>query len=294
MDLAAARRPGDRPRLAGRAGRRGRRTAPRRRDGATEHVHHAVADSATEHVHLTGLDLGTGAVVWTRAQRADELGSVGADVPELALGGGRIATVRTREDTPPTVRVLDARTGALQWERPLPEGWGDASVLTAEPVVVSTVGHGEPASRPAPRHAPRRHTEPLPYEVPPLYEGFGAHPAVVDDTLAIEFVSPHVEDTEHLGSGLHAFSMVTGAPLWTWRSAHGRTISPLAHRGFLIVLHGYGDHATVLDPADGRVVADRALPGYSFQAHLAASGDCLAVICAGQYAIQRLRVFRRK
>ncbi|MCX5559451.1 PQQ-binding-like beta-propeller repeat protein [Streptomyces sp. NBC_00038] len=277
-------------------------------DDATEHPHHAVADRTTEHVHLTGLDLGTGAVVWTRAQRADELGSVGADAPEVALGGGRIATVRTRGgNTPPMVRVLDARTGALQWERPLPEGWGDASVLTAEPVVVSTVGHGGPATRPAPRRLyvvsenaelaislRRLYKEPPPNEVPPSYEEFGAHPAIVGDTIAVELVSPQPDDQEHSGSRIRAFSTTTGDLRWVWHSTYGRTVFPLAHRGYLVVLNGYGDHATVLDPADGRVVAERALPGYSFQAHLAASGDSLAVICTAPRTLQRLRVFRWK
>ncbi|MFD3926440.1 PQQ-binding-like beta-propeller repeat protein [Streptomyces sp. NPDC058614] len=278
------------------------------RVGATEDAHHAGGDSATDYVHLTGLDLRTGTAVWTRAQLADELGSVGGDAPEVALGDGRIATVRTRGgDTPPTIRVLDARTGTLRWERPLPEGWGDASVLTADPVVVSAVGQGEPAPRLTPRRLyvvsenaeqaidlPRLRREPPPYEVAPLYEAFGAHPAVVGDTLAVELVSPQPDDAEHTGSQVRGFSTATGDLRWIWRSTYGRTVFPLAHRGFLVVLNGYGDRATVLDPADGRVVAERSLPGYSHQARLAASGDCLAVICAEPHTVRRLRVFRWK
>jgi hypothetical protein len=69
----------------------------------------------------------------------------------VALGGGRIATAHTRVgDLETTIRVVDARTGALQWERPLPEGRRDASVLAADPVVVSIVsivGPEDPASR---------------------------------------------------------------------------------------------------------------------------------------------------
>ncbi|MDQ1028258.1 hypothetical protein QF035_005840 [Streptomyces umbrinus] len=61
-----------------------------------------------------------------------------------------------------------------------------------------------------------------------------------------------------------------------------------------MVLNGYSDRATVLDPADGRVVAERALPGHSHRARLAAAGDCLAVVCTAERPVHRLRVFRWK
>ncbi|MFD6307486.1 hypothetical protein ACFWFF_31260, partial [Streptomyces sp. NPDC060223] len=206
---------------------------------------------------------------------------------------------------------------ALQWERPLPlEGWGDAAVLAAEPVVVSTVGPGYPTPPLAPRRlfassAPRRlhvvsadaeqvidlpqYSEvPPPFDVPPRYEAFGGHPVFVGDTLAVELVAPQPDDQEHTGSSLRAYSAATGDFRWSWSSTYGGTIFPLAHRGYLVVLNGYGDRATVLDPADGRVVAERSLPGYSFQARLVASGDCLAVVCTAPRTTRRVRVFRWK
>jgi hypothetical protein len=65
---------------------------------------------------------------------------------------------------------------------------------------------------------------------------------------------------------------------------------PAGPRGYLVVLNGYGDRATVLDPADGRVMAERSLPGYSFRARLVASGDCLAVVCTAPRTTRRVRV----
>ncbi|WP_093627605.1 outer membrane protein assembly factor BamB family protein [Streptomyces sp. 3213.3] len=252
------------------------------------------------HVRLTGLDLRTGAAVCTREQRADELGAVGADTPEVALGGGRVAvaTARGRDEGPETtVRVLDARTGALHWERPLPEGRRDALVLTAGPVVVSTAGPEDSAS-PHTRLRLRLHMvgedSEQAIELPQLYEAFGAHPVIVGDTLAVELVPPQPYDTEHMGSTLRAVSAATGEFRWSWSSTYGRTIFPLAHRGALLVLNGYGDRATVLDPADGRVVAERSLPGHSYQARLVASGDCLAVVCTAPRTTTRVRVFRWK
>jgi len=249
-------------------------------------------DSHTQDVRLTGLDLGTGKVVWSRGQRADALGSVGGHARVVTLGGGRIATVRTpAADTEPTIRVLDARTGTLQWERPLPGDRGDVSVLAARPVVVSAVGRDEGA--PHRLHVVSEDAERT-IELPRWCEGFGPYTAVVGDTLAVELVLPHYDDQEDEGSVLRAFSGATGDSLWMWSSTYGRTVFPLAHRGFLVVLNGYGDRATVLDPADGRVVAERALPGYSPRALLAAAGDCLAVICTEARPSHRVRVFRWK
>ena len=267
-------------------------------DGRTKDRHTNDGHARVRHVRLTGLDLRTGTAVWTREQRADELGSVGADAPEVALGGGRIAAVTAQArdgGTETTVRVLDARTGALQWERPLPEGRRDAFVLTAGPVVVATAGPEDSASPHAQLrlHAVGEDVRQA-IDLPQLYEAFGAHPVIVGDTLAVELVPPQPYDTEHMGSTLRAVSAATGEFRWSWSSTYGRTIFPLAHRGALLVLNGYGDRATVLDPADGRVVAERSLPGYSYQARLVASGDCLAVVCTAPHATTRVRVFRWK
>ncbi|MFE2419672.1 PQQ-binding-like beta-propeller repeat protein [Streptomyces hokutonensis] len=263
-------------------------------DGRTNDAHGDDGHARVRHVRLTGLDLRTGTAVWTRDQRADELGSVGADAPEVALGGGRVAATSARSGET-TVRVLDARTGALQWERPLPEGRRDAFVLTAGPVVVSTAVPEDPAP---PRARLRLHVvsedAEQAIELPPFYEAFGTHPVIVGDTLAVELVPPQPYDTEHTGSTLRAVSAATGEFRWAWSSTYGRTIFPLAHRGALLVLNGYGDRATVLDPADGRVVAERSLPGHSHQARLVASGDCLAVVCTAPRTAARVRVFRWK
>lgn len=57
-------------------------------------------------------------------------------------------------------------------------------------------------------------------------------------------------------------------------------------------MHGYGGRLSVLDPADGRVVARRRLRGTAFDSLAAASGDFIAVGCeAGDYS-HGLRVFR--
>lgn len=63
-------------------------------DGVGVVLHHGQADGdgGAEHVRLTGLDIGSGRVLWSREQRADALGSV-------ALGGGLIVTARPGQGT---------------------------------------------------------------------------------------------------------------------------------------------------------------------------------------------------
>ncbi|MEU5343667.1 PQQ-binding-like beta-propeller repeat protein [Streptomyces sp. NPDC020766] len=262
-------------------------------DGVGVVLHHADRDGGAEHVRLTGLDVGSGRGLWSREQRADALGSVGGHAREVALGGGRVATARPRHgDTPPVLRTIDARTGALQWERPVPERWGDVSVVRAGPVVVSTVGPGEDAPRRLVVVGEETERE---IELPRWAREFGGDVAMVGDMLAVECAgTPPPAGEEDTGSTLNAFSVTTGVLRWTWSSTYGATLSPLAHRGHFVVLNGYGDRATVLDAADGRVVAERALPGYSYRARLAAAGDCLAVVCTAERPTHRLRVFRWK
>ncbi|MGW2286071.1 outer membrane protein assembly factor BamB family protein [Streptomyces phaeochromogenes] len=271
--------------------------------GVVLHHGHADGDGGAEHVRLTGLDVGSGSVLWSREQRADALGSVAGHARGVALGGGLIITARPGPghghgdgdgdgDGPQALRAIDARTGALQWERPVPERWGHVSVVRAHPVVVSTVGPGEDAPRRLVVVGGETERE---IELPRWAREFGGDVAVVGDLLAVECLgTPTPYGEEDTGSTLNAFSVTTGALRWTWSSTHGATLSPLAHRGHLVVLNGYGDRATVLDPADGRVVAERALPGYSYRARLAAAGDCLAVVCTAERPTHRLRVFRWK
>ncbi|MGI3204477.1 hypothetical protein ACRJ4W_52665 [Streptomyces sp. GLT-R25] len=78
------------------------------------------------------------------------------------------------------LRTIDAQTGALLWERPVPERWGHVSVVRAHPVVVSTAGADE--------GAPRRlvvvgggETE-REIELPRWAEEFGGDVAVVGET----------------------------------------------------------------------------------------------------------------
>ncbi|MFD4529968.1 hypothetical protein ACFWP7_39915 [Streptomyces sp. NPDC058470] len=140
---------------------------------------------------------------------------------------------------------------------------------------------------------PRPHKGPPPARVPP-YEAFGEHPVTVGDALAVELAPPQPDDQEHTGSSLRVFSTATGDFRWSWSSTYGGTFFPPAHRGYLLVLNGYGDRATVLDPADGRVVAERSLPGHGFRARLVASGASRAVVCTAPRTTRRVRVFRWK
>ncbi|WP_326733060.1 PQQ-binding-like beta-propeller repeat protein [Streptomyces phaeochromogenes] len=270
-------------------------------DGVGVVLHHDHADGdengGAEHIRLTGLDVGSGRVLWSREQRADALGSVDGHAREVALGGGLIVTARPGDgdrdrDGPPALRTINARTGALQWERPVPERWGHVSVVRAHPVVVSTEGPGEGAPRRLVVVGGETERE---IELPRWAREFGGDVAVVGDTLAVECLgTPTPDGEEDTGSTLNAYSVTTGVLRWTWSSTYGATLSPLAHRGHLVVLNGYGDRATVLDPADGRVVAERTLPGYSYRARPAAAGDCLAVVCTAERPTHRLRVFRWK
>jgi hypothetical protein len=57
-------------------------------------------------------------------------------------------------------------------------------------------------------------------------------------------------------------------------------------------VHRYGRRLSVLDPADGRVVARRKLRGTAFDPLVAASGDMVAVGCEARDYSRRLRVFR--
>lgn len=72
----------------------------------------------------------------------------------------------------------------------------------------------------------------------------------------------------------------------------GLYATPLTHLGWLLVVHHYGCLLSVLDPADGRVVARRKLRGTAFDPLVAVFGDMVAVGReAGDYG-RRLRVFR--
>ncbi|MFF3378220.1 PQQ-binding-like beta-propeller repeat protein [Streptomyces sp. NPDC002680] len=265
-------------------------------DGVGIVLHHDDGERGAEHVRLTALDLGSGDVVWSREQRKDQLGYIGDTYTnEVGIGGGRIATAHTWEwDAPPSVRCLDARTGALQWERSLPDRWGDSfSVLATDPPVL-TVGNSGRRSRP--RLYVVREDGEWYVELPDGYKDFGPAVAVVGDTLVVglEPSEPTNDDEKSADTLLHAYSVSTGEQLWEWRTDHGRTLHPLSHRGYFMVGNGYGSRVTVLDPTDGRVVAERRFPGFSYRARYAAWGDHLAVVCHAVSETRRVRVFRWK
>lgn len=264
-----------------------------------------LAMARSDRVEAYGLT--TGDPLWTwQPPEGEVLAHASADAPDgvgVVLhhaqadgdGGGLIVTARPGHgdgDGPPVLRTFDARTGALLWERSVPERWGHVSVVRAHPVVVSTEGPGEGAPRRLVVVGGETERE---IELPRWAREFGGDVAVVGDMLAVECPgTPTPYGEEDTGSTLNAYSVTTGVLRWSWSSTHGATLSPLAHRGHLVVLSGYGDRATVLDPADGRVVAERALPGYSYRARLAAAGGCLTVVCTAERPTHRLRVFRWK
>ncbi|NEA64336.1 PQQ-binding-like beta-propeller repeat protein [Streptomyces sp. SID12488] len=264
-------------------------------DGLGVVLHHDDGEPGATHVRLTALALGSGAVAWSREQSKKQLGYVGADhAREVAIGGGRTVTVASREaDAPPVVRCLDTRTGDLQWERSLPDRAGDRfSVLATDPPVLSVRNDGE---RSRPRLYVVREDGQWHVELPDGYKDFGPAVGVVGDTLAVGLEPDEpAGDEKSADTLLRAYSVRTGEQLWEWRVDHGRTLHPLAHRGYFLVGNGYGSRVTVLDPADGRVVAERRFPGFSYRARYAAWGDRLAVVCHAVSETRRLRVFRWK
>ncbi|MDW4905121.1 PQQ-binding-like beta-propeller repeat protein [Streptomyces sp. ADMS] len=272
-------------------------------DGLGVVLHYDDGGRVDEKVRLTALDLGSGDVAWSREQPKDQLGDIGADrARHVSIGGGRIATAPVwiansqgrKGKEPPVVRSLDARTGSVQWERSLPDHWGDwFSALAADPPVLSVRNRGK---RSRPRLYVVREDGQWHIELPDGYQDFGPAVAVVGDTIAVglEPDDPAGDSEKSADTLLRAYSVRTGEQLWEWRVDHGRTLHPLAHRGYFMVGNGYGSRVTVLDPADGRVVAERRLPGFSYRARYAAWGDRLAVVCHAVSETRRLRVFRWK
>ncbi|MET7693273.1 hypothetical protein ABZT06_35835 [Streptomyces sp. NPDC005483] len=126
------------------------------------------------------------------------------------------------------------------------------------------------------------------------------------DTLAVERIPGDTlqRDDRHRGErhpddrhpdGGHrigAFSLSSGKLLWTWQGGEVSSCTPLAHRGWFLVLHRRGDRLAVLDPVDGRLVARRRLSGVGTDLLAAASGDVIAAACRSHGTSRRLRVFR--
>ncbi|MCT9083133.1 PQQ-like beta-propeller repeat protein [Streptomyces fulvoviolaceus] len=127
--------------------------------------------------------------------------------------------------------------------------------------------------------------------LPKGYERFGERLAVAGNVLAVRLV-PTKEDEYDKGTKIGAFSLSSGRLLWEWRGKGSSYATVLAHRGWLLVLHRYGDRLSVLDPADGRVVTRRRLRGHGFHSRAAARGDVIALSCDAVDDTGRLRVFR--
>ena len=93
-----------------------------------------VAIVATDEGGLAALDLGTGAVVWS-----ERMPGVLRGVPVTA--GGSVALVWEREDV--RVLMVDAATGEIRWQQPIPERAGTPAVSGETLVVGAGTGDGD-------------------------------------------------------------------------------------------------------------------------------------------------------
>ena len=93
-----------------------------------------VAVVATDEGGLAGLDLSSGAVVWSERMPGRLRG-----VPVAA--GGSVALVWERDDV--RVMLVDAATGALRWQQPIPERAGTPAVDGDTLVVGAGTGKGD-------------------------------------------------------------------------------------------------------------------------------------------------------
>ena len=242
-------------------------------------------------VGLTSLAVGTGEVVRRRKQDAAPLGRLPARV---AIGGGLIATTGESWkdwETLPVMRALDVDTGEVRWKYDVTDPRVESvSVLSADPFVATLKTRGA-RGRPSLLFLADGGTEAVTLALPEGYERFGEQVAVAGDVLVVGLVPKDRAELDK-GNRLGAYSVSSGELLWEWHGKETYQDGVLAHRGRLLVVHEYGGRLSVLDPADGRVVARRRLPGTAFDSLVAASGDLVAVGCeAGDYS-HGLRVFR--
>lgn len=260
-------------------------------DGVGVVMHYDDGRRDARRVGLTSLAVATGEVVHRRKQDAAPLGHLPAKV---ALGGGLIATTGESWkdwEARPVMRALDVDTGEVRWKYDVTDpGVESVSVLSAHPFVAVLRTRG----------ARGRHrllflgdggTDGVTLTPPEGYERFGERVAVSGDVLLVGLV-PQDRAERDRGNRLGAYSVSTGELLWEWHGKETYQDTPLAHGGRLAVVHEYGGRLSVLDPADGRVLARRRLRGTAFDSLVAASGDLVAVGCeAGDYS-HGLRVFR--
>ena len=252
-------------------------------------LHHDDGLLDVESVGLTSLAVDTGEVVRHRQQDAEPLGYLPY---EMAVGGGLVAAaVKSWKGGEVTLRTLDVDTGEVRREHTLRDRRvGMTSAVSARPYVAHLEARGA-------RGGPQLlvldgyRKEPVTLALPDGYARFGERRvAVTGDVLAVELI-PTDKAEQDAGTRLGAFSMSSGELLWEWRSK-GASMVPVAHRGWLLALHQYGRRLSVLDPADGRVVAGRKLRADVYRPLLAASGDVIAVGCGFGATLRRLHVFR--
>ncbi|MEU6373360.1 PQQ-binding-like beta-propeller repeat protein [Streptomyces sp. NPDC046909] len=261
------------------------------RDGVGVVLHYDDGERSPARVRLTALDLGSGKVTWSRKQDRERLGPIGARSGGSALGGGRVATADHHWEHGTTLRALDPRTGATEWEHPLADPRvGRVAVLLAEPFVALLEGRGA-RGRPRLLVVGEDGAEAATITLPQGYERFGERLAVAGGVLAVGLV-PADTDERDKGTTIGAFDLSSGRPLWEWRGKGSSYATVLALRGWLLVVHRYGDRLSVLDPADGRVVARRRLRGYGFHSRGSAYGDVIALSCETVEDGGRTRVFR--
>ncbi|MFG2777531.1 PQQ-binding-like beta-propeller repeat protein [Streptomyces prunicolor] len=257
-------------------------------DGVGVVLHYDDGQRDVKHVGLTSLAVATGEVVRHREQDADLLGQLRS---EVAIGGGLIATAREFWTERPVVCALDVGTGKVRWKHELTDPRVEgATVLSARPFVASLKMRGA-------RDRPRLFvlgddgTKGVGLALPDGYTRFGSRVAMVGDVLAVQ-LEPAEEAERDKGVRLGAYSVSSGRFLWKWYDKGGYWVTPLAHRGWLLVVHRSGGRLSVLDPATGRLVARRTLRGGAYDPFLGASGDLIAVGCRPTELNRRLRVFR--
>ena len=260
-------------------------------DGAVVVLHCDDGRRDAKRVGLTWLAVDTGEVVRRRKQDAAPLGHIPSKV---ALGGGLLATAGESwkdGEARPVMRALDVDTGEVSWTYELTDPRVEsASVISARPFVATLRTRGVRG-----RHSllvlADGGTGAVTLPLPEGYERFGEQVAVTGDVLVVGLVPKDRAELDR-GNRLGAYSVSSGELLWEWHGKETYQDGVLAHQGRLLVVHEYGGRLSVLDPADGRVVARRRLPGTAFDSLVAASGDLVAVGCeAGDYS-HGLRVFR--
>ena len=267
-------------------------------DGGGVVLHHDDGLLDVERVGLTSLAVDTGEVVRHREQDAEPLGYLPSDV---AVGGGLVAAAveswkadEFGNGDEVTLHTLDVDTGRVRYKHTLRDRRvQNASAISARPFVAHLEARG---ARGRPRllvlDAVRKDAVTL--QLPDDCEKFGKQVAATSGVLAVQLV-PADETDRDKGVRVGAYSTSSGELLWEWHTKGWRHEEAvvLAHRGWLLVLHRYAHRLSVLDPADGRVVARRRLRGRgAIWPFAAAAGELIAVSCGSPGDIRRLRVFR--